>query len=382
MIKHLTYSFVLFILATTLALAQFSGVILDKQNLTPIPYASIHTNNSNGVRSTMSTMSNVSGKYTVDFTSDSLVFSHINYQSLTLSQAQLSDTIYLEPVSYMLNEVDVFGSEFPWIKQKLREALKAKEQLYKEQTRQKNYSYETRTLSDSSGYAFLSKGAVYQSKNDFYIQPTVNIIKYKDASAGNDFSNLRRMLYTDFMTDFSADFISDNSFSQNLSYKHTNPHAVQLLYYHKENESDDGYVVIDTLKNAIIEVQYTNGTKSNIRKNNSATLLRVAASMGFHYETWITQRKDIYQEENGTHSLQYATYKLYMATKTENKKVSSSYFISTEAKLTISNNTTSESNTQKFIVLPKLSYIIPIYTKKMRLEEEALQKVTKTYTQF
>ena len=143
-------------------------------------------------------------------------------------------------------------------------------------------------------------------------------------------------------------------------------------------------MVIDTLKNVIPEAQQNLGTQSNIENNTSSLLLKVAESIGFTYNDWITQTQYIYTEINGSYLLQFCSYKLYMHTTTDNKKESNSYFVSTESTVRLSNPTltNSVSNSKQFLILPKPYYIVPIYTKTMREEEEKLQRIKRTYKKF
>ena len=192
------------------------------------------------------------------------------------------------------------------------------------------------------------------------------------------------MLHDDFLPRFTSNFIKNNSFRENKGFRHTNPNVVQLFYFSNDNLSDDGYLVIDTLKNVILEAQQNLGTQSNIENNTSSLLRKVAESRGFTYNDWITQTQYIYTEINGSYLLQFCSYKLYMRTTTENKKLSNSYFVSTESTVRLSNPTltNSVSNSKQFLILPKPYYIVPIYTKTMREEEEKLQRIKRTYKKF
>ncbi len=368
-----------FLLSFQLVIAQQNGIVVDKETVLPIPYVSIHTTLNNGV---LASMSNESGKYHIAFEFDSLVFTHINYASRSIHISQLTDTIYLQPTAYTLNEVDVFATEAPWIRKKLQQVLKRKNELNIPRTFQQIYTYQTYTLSDSSGYSFSSNGLLSQANKQYSISPFRSVVKYKDNTAGTDFTNLRRILYDDFIGSFSNRFIKENTFSHNQRFSHPNKNVVQVLYYKADNQSDDGYLLIDTLTNLLLEAQQNIGTKSNIKNNTSAMLLKVAESRGFTYNDWITQTKHTYEVSDGFYRLQSATYKLYMATRTENKKQSSRYFVSTESQVELVDNDAIQSNKRKFLVLPEPYYIVPIYTKKMRLEEEQLQNIEKKYERF
>lgn len=318
-------------------------------------------------------------------TFDSLVFQHINYTPYILKKQSYKDTLYLNPLSYTLNEIDVYATESLWIRKKLHLVVKNIKKFYTlPSSIQQDYVYNTYTLSDSSGYAFESKGILQSNKNEYSILPILSAIKYKDSTAGTDFSNLRRMLHDDFLPRFTSNFIKNNSFRENKGFRHTNPNVVQLFYFSNDKLSDDGYLVIDTLKNVILEAQQNLGTQSNIENNTSSLLRKAAKSRGFTYNDWITQTQYIYTEINGSYLLQSCIYKLYMRTTTENKKLSNSYFVSTKSTVRLSNPTltNSVSNSKQFLILPKPYYIVPIYTKTMREEEEKLQRIKRTYKKF
>lgn len=378
---HLTF-LCSFILVAHVYSAQYQGIILDSQSHKAIPYVSIHTSNNNDI---YGSMSNDLGEFSISFDFDSLVFQHINYTPYILKKQSYKDTLYLNPLSYTLNEIDVYATESLWIRKKLHLVVKNKKKFYTlPSSIQQDYVYNTYTLSDSSGYAFESKGILQSNKNEYSILPILSAIKYKDSTAGTDFSNLRRMLHDDFLPRFTSNFIKNNSFRENKGFRHSNPNVVQLFYFSNDKLSDDGYLVIDTLKNVILEAQQNLGTQSNIENNTSSLLRKVAESRGFTYNDWITQTQYIYTEINGSYLLQFCSYKLYMHTTTDNKKESNSYFVSTESTVRLSNPTltNSVSNSKQFLILPKPYYIVPIYTKTMREEEEKLQRIKRTYKKF
>ncbi len=362
-------------------MSQTKGVVVDITTRQPIPYVSIYTKNTESV---LGSMSNEQGQFSINFSFNTLFFSHINYEKIEIKKENVQDTIYLTPASILLNEVVVNNRQPKWINSVLSRVIKDKEKNYQTLEKTLSYEYETYTLTDSSGYAFKSKGNIEfpkMKKNaQFKIDAQKNTIKYKDKTAGVDFSNLRRMLYDDFISRFDSKFIKENNFSLNSSFKNEDDNIIQLIYTSKKNQDDEGYIVLDTLNNVIIEVERNLGTDFNIKAQTSSILRSVAASRGFHYDTWITKSNTKYSKIGQSYYISECKYKFYMKSTTKNKKVDAKYFTSIESKLFISNKIEKASTVLK--VIPKPYYLIAIMSKQMRVEEEALNKVPVSFEGF
>lgn len=361
--------------------SQTKGIIVDKETRQPVPYVSIYTKNGDKV---FGTMSNEQGGFSIDFSFQSLFFSHINYEKAEIKKLNLGDTIYLVPSTVILNEIVVNNKAPQWINKVLKETVKQKVKNYQTSEKILSYNYETYTLTDSNGYAFKSNGnlAIPQLKKNsqYRIDAQKNIIKYKNQTAGVDFSNLRRMVYDDFISNFDNNFIKENNFTQNNSFENKNPNLVQLLFTSEKNQDDDGYIVIDTLNNVILEAERNSGTDFNIKTQTSSILRNAASAIGFHYNTWITKSNTKYTKIGQSYYISESKYKFYMKTSTKNKKVDAKYFTSIESKLYLDNKLKTIS--QKLIPLPKPYYLIAIMSKQMRQEEEALNKVTVSFEKF
>ena len=141
--------------------------------------------------------------------------SHINYGKVEIKKENVQDTIFLIPTSVLLNEVVVNKRQPKWINAVLSRVIKGKGKNYQTLEKTFSYKYETYTLTDSNGYEFKSKGNIEfpKMKKDvqFKIDAQSNTIKYKNKTAGVDFSNLRRMLYDDFVNGY---FIANLSLSK------------------------------------------------------------------------------------------------------------------------------------------------------------------------
>lgn len=362
-------------------MSQSKGIILDIQTRQPIPYVNIYTKNGENV---LGAVSNEEGKFDVQFPFHSLFFSHLNYSKIEINKENLSDTICMIPTSIELNGVEISSKQPEWIYRILKEVLKQKAKNYQTILQQLSFDYETYTLSDSNGYAFKSKGNILipvLSKEALYqIDAQQNTIRYKDKTAGCDFSNLKRMLYGDFIKNFNTAFIKDYNFSQNSSYESKNPNMVQLVFSSKKYKDDEGYIIIDTLNHVIVESEHNSGTDYNIKTQTPMVLRNAAAARGFRYNQWITQVHYSYTKTGNCYQISDSKYKFVMKSSMKKDDIVSQYFTSIESKLILKSNLNGES--KKMNILPPPFYIVKILTKQMQKEEETLNKVQVSFDTF
>jgi hypothetical protein len=144
-----------FNLFTFSVFSQTKGIVIDKVTHQPISYVSIYSKTGEKVSGTTT---DDKGHFEINFPFHSLVFSHINYLKLEIDRKNKLDTIYLSPKDILLNELIVTNRKPKWINRVLTEVVKQKYKNYQNSEKQLSYNYETYTLSDSSGYAFRSKG--------------------------------------------------------------------------------------------------------------------------------------------------------------------------------------------------------------------------------
>jgi hypothetical protein len=374
----------LILLTTTcqLLLSQTKGVVVDKASHQPIPYVSIYAKIGDKV---FGAVTNDKGEFNIDFSFQTLFFSHINYEKTEITKSSLRDTIYLMPTTTMLSEVVVSSKQPHWINSVLKKIVEQRNKNYQTTEKVLAYKYETYTLNDSNGYAFKSNGNLLipqlKKNSQYKIEAQKNIIKYKDKTAGTDFSNLRRMLYDDFLLNLDSKFITENKFSQNGSFANKNKNIVQLHFSSKKYTDYEGYLVIDTLNKVILEVERSSGTDFNIKTQTSALLRSVFSSkIGFTYNTWITKTITKFAKVGQSYYISDCKYKFYMKSTTQNKKFHSQHFTSIESHLSLENPT--QNSEIKFIVIPKPYYMLVFYTKKMKQEEEALNKVPVSFEKF
>ncbi|MDR3653462.1 MAG: carboxypeptidase-like regulatory domain-containing protein [Paludibacter sp.] len=372
----------LMLLAMTqqLVLSQTKGVIADKATHQPIPYVSVYTKSGDNV---FGEMSNEQGQFTVDFPFQTLFFSHINYQKIELTKENLRDTVFLTPTSVLISEIVVRSSEPTWIPRILNEVVKQKNKNYQNTEKQFAYNYESYTLGDSSGYAFKSKGNLLVPKlsgnPQYYIDARNNIIKYKDKTAGVDFTNLKTMLYADFMTYFNAKFIKNNTFKQNPLFQSSSPYLVQLRFNDKKDLANEGYVVIDTLNKVVVESAHNTDTGYNIKNNTTLFSKVMSPKLGIKYTLWITKSHTKYSKQGGSYYIAESTYKFSLRKTIKNKKTDAQYFTTIESKVSLNNQPV---KTTKMIALIKPFNAITFYTKKMQSNEAALNKVPVSSEKF
>jgi len=373
-----TFIFCLLILP---AISQTKGVVVDKETRQPVPFVSIYTKDGDKIRGAMS---NKDGLFSIDFPFQTLFVSHVNYRKMELKKEMWRDTIFLTPASVLLSELVVSNKQPRWIPGILHEVVRLKTKNYQNQQKEFSYIYDSYTLGDSSGYAFKSNGNLRVPKlsanPQYYIDARKNIIKYKDKTAGVDFTNLKTMLYGDFMTYFDNRFIANNTFRQNTLFNASNPHWVQLSFNDKKDESNNGYVVIDTLNKVIVESVHNTDTGYNLKNNTTLYFKVFAPKLGIKHDVWITKSHTKYSKQGNSYYIVESTYKFSMQSSVKTKKGDSHYFTTIESGLSLHNPV--ENADPNMIPLLKPMNTITILTKKMQQEEAALHKVPVTFEKF
>ena len=364
-------------------ISQTKGVVIDKETGLPIAFVNVYTKVDEKI---FGTVSNERGEFIFEYPSQTLFFTHINYEKLQVNSSSIKDTVFLTPTSYTLREVEaiVAYKQPQWIVDALERVLKERSKNYQTAEKIFSYHYQTETLNDSSGYAFNSEGDIkfpMINDNQFQINARNNIIKYKDNTAGVDFSNLQRMIYDDFILNYDKGFIKDNNFRPIKSYKNQDNNIIQLSFTSKKYNDDNGYIIIDTLNNVILEIERNSGTDFNTKTHTSGFLRSAATvSFGLSYNVWVTKTNSKYTKIGQSYYLAECKYKYLMKKTEKQKKTERTYFTSIESNIHFND----ENNIigSGFIEIPKPYYLIAIRTKKMRLAEEALAKVPITYEKF
>lgn len=366
------------LIVVTSATAQRRIVVLDDSNGRPVPFANVYSTTVS--KSVKATATDSAGVAVVRFAFDRLNISHVNYAKREISNNDLKDTVWLTPKNVAIGEVVVTGQR-EWIERLLKRFVSLKESIYKPLTMQFAYKYNSRTLSDSTGYAFSSSGQLmlpqYQSKDAAMIAPQSNVVYYKDKTAGADFTNLRRMVYENLVDDIDENFIRQHSFSQNLKYTNADKNVIQIVFNSRKFPDDKGYIVMDTATCRILETERTTGTEYNVKNNTSSAMRIVAkAAAGFGYEAWNVTNHTKYATINSAFYPVECSYKFFM--RSNATKTGESYFSSIESDLQMQ----ASASAADFVELPRPYYMLLIKTKKMRLAEERLRDVEKTFMDF
>ena len=361
--------------------AQIKGVVIDQVTGSPIANVMIYAQNNDNI---LSTASNENGEFIIDFSFNSLFFSHINYEKIELKKANLKNTVELFPNSTitMLEEV-VASAKYKqpaWIEKKLKEIVKQKTKNYQTAETQFAYNFKTTTLDDGNGYTFKSQGNLlvpkYSNAEGYKINPQKNIILFKDTTAGMDFHQFRRLIYNDFLPNFNNSFVKKYRFNRNFNYETENKNIIKLSFTQEKYNDDFGYIVIDTAKNVILEFERNSGLRVNVQNNIASIGKTTEKLQGFVRNIWDTYTYGKFEFVNGSYQLVECKYQMHM----KNTQKGNVYIFHIEAFLNLS-KTENTKPSGKWLVFTRPLYS-GIYTKKMREEDEALQKVTKIHEKF
>jgi hypothetical protein len=249
-----------------------------------------------------------------------------------------------------------------------------------------DYEFNQKSLSDSSGYAFDSKGKIfspeYSEKDGFKICPSFNTIKYKDESARPDFMQLRRNVYDDFVRDFDNGFIKKHRFTQTSFVDEENENIVQFSFELKKDESNTGYIMIDTLRKAITEFEQISDTDYNIKSNTTFITRMTFSSVGIEYTIWRTVVHGQFSLIDGSYYLTDSRYQIYRKNTLKGEKAF--YFTNTESHLTMRKSNDDFDNKEEcdWLKLPRPWAMTVILSKERRLTDEALEKVIVEYQTF
>ena len=297
---------------TLAAHAQRRLVVADKVTHQPIAQASIYTKE-NGKFS--SVISNDRGEAVINFAYTRLTVSHLNYERRVVTS--LPDTLFLTPRYRVTDEVVVRSKEPKWIREKLRRVVKTKQKVYFSQPRVLCYDYHTRSIESHSYYTFQSKGLMRMKSHDndrYSLSQTEGRIVGVDSTLLTDVTNLRRMLYEDFVEELDGGFISSHKFGQNGEYESDNKDEVELVFRSKYHNDDRGRIVIDTARCVIRSAVRTTGTETNKRERMSQVLLTFAhAISGYRIDKWNRDYHVSYAElPDGTMYPKEVGYKCYI----------------------------------------------------------------------
>lgn len=377
-IKKVTIIICAILVCSQSIMAQSQIVVCDATNKVPIPYTNVFKAEKGDYRGTVT---DEKGIATINFSFHELCISHVGYKQQTLTNTP--DTVFLIPKENLLSEVVVNNTEPQWIRPFLKTFIENKKNKYRTTTENFHYSYNTRNASDTSGYWFENSGIIRipssSTKVCYEIKPSKGYIHFKDSTAGCDFTNMKRMVYHDFVDELDMKFLKHHKFQVNDAFYSEDKDVVQLYFKSvKYGKEDKGYINVDTARCIILSVIRDTGIDYNIDNNtNSFTRATLNILTGWKYSKWIVNQKVTYSAINGVYYPSLCRYKAYILAESNKGKYAGTKFDSFESEI-IFNQTDSQEETG-FFELFEPWYMKIIVSKKERLAEQKLQMIPKEY---
>ena len=187
-------------------------------------------------------------------------------------------------------ELDTCAEVLQEIVPMLRRFVKQKKQLYGFKPLTLAYHYNTRNIEGQRYYHYQSDGLLKMAWNnapDYEVCQQSGIITSADSTKLTDMTNLRRMLYEDFVGEFDNGFIRSHRFSVSERDSDLTDDEVELIFRAKHNKDDHGRFVIDTTRLIIREAVRALGVKANKQARVSATMLALSRMMsGYNITAW------------------------------------------------------------------------------------------------
>ncbi|MBR6963572.1 MAG: hypothetical protein IKH86_08040 [Prevotella sp.] len=346
------------------AQARHHCVVIDSETYLPVSHASIYTKTNGKFNSAIT---DARGRATVMFSFKTLTVSHLNYERRQLRS--LPDTILLTPKYHLAAEL-VVSSEPAWIRPMLRRFVKQKKQFYGSKPLTLAYHYNTRNIEGQRYYHYQSDGLLKMAWNnapDYEVCQQSGIITSADSTRLTDMTNLRRMLYEDFVSEFDNGFIRSHRFSVSERDSDLTDDEVELIFRAKHNKDDHGRFVIDTTRLIIREAVRTMGVKANKQARVSATMLALSRMMsGYNITAWDVDYGVTYTPTDSCWHPKDIRYKFFFrATENIHEKEEASFdsltgggFSNMESTLTLKESTfKNEQPAPLFKPLPRTWYI-------------------------
>ena len=312
--KSTAATILLVLLCNTTAFGQQKVVVADAVSHESVERASLYTKEGGTFHAAIS---NEQGVANVDFSFRRLTISHLNYEQRVVSR--LGDTLFLQPKYRQTAEVVVTNKEPEWIRRKLRQAAKLKEQNYQMRADTMASSYHTESIDKHSLYRYHLTGLLRMrdAQHKLYaMQPDVSRIESSDSTTLTDVTNLRRMLSEDFMNELTRGFIGNHRWGVNYDYEGRTKDVVELVFRSKHGVDDRGRLVIDTARCVVLSAYRFTGTETNRRERMPMALYAMARVLsGYKVEKWTRYYRVQYGERtDGTLYPKEVSYKTYMET--------------------------------------------------------------------
>ncbi len=288
-------------------------MVADAVTRAPIAHASLYTKEQGRFRSAISGLDGVAR---VAFDFRRLTVSHLNYETTIVRR--LSDTIWLQPRYRSTAEVVVTNKEPEWIRRKLRQVVRTKEERYFSRRDTLGFSYRTQSIGTNSLYRYHLTGLMVmrsEGQKRYAIAADTSHITSADSTRLTDTQNLRRMLYEDFVMELDNGFIASHKWGENPDFQGQTKAEVELLFRSKNRTDDRGRIVIDTARCVILEATRQTGTRTNRHERMSAVLYSMAQLMsGYKVTQWTRDYRVMYASRpDGTLYPTRVTYKMYFA---------------------------------------------------------------------
>lgn len=282
---------------------------MDKVTRLPVAHASIYGRESGKF---CSAITNEQGRARLSFHAKTFTVSHLNYDKVVFNR--LPDTIFLTPKYYQAGEV-IVKSEPDWIRPLLRKFVKAKNSKYLSEPLHFQYNYTTQSIEGKSFYQYAATGLLRSpdcSRKLFEICPDTGTIVSVDTTMLTDVTNMRRMLYEDFVQEFDNQFVREHKFTVGDDVGSDNPDEVELLFRSKKRQSDRGRFIIDTVRCVIRSATRVMGTDYNKSHRVSSLMLGFSRMLtGYSIQDWNVDYGVSYAEYHGCYYPKDIRYKFY-----------------------------------------------------------------------
>ncbi|MBQ8656137.1 MAG: hypothetical protein IJ527_03650 [Prevotella sp.] len=213
--------------------------------------------------------------------------------SITATHAQHDSTSATWHDTLSINEVEVHDSEPAWIRSKLKDVLRMKEERYQRYPMRMSYEYHVRYDTCMPRYAFTSRGlmalpSLRQLRKDslLHISTVDNVICSADSSAQTDFQKMQIMGYEHFICTFDKGFIRTHHFRQKTPIPSQPSDTVELVFWSKKYQDDHGTLLLDTARCEIVSATRQTGPNANEHEHINPivrTLLRVMYGLSWDY---------------------------------------------------------------------------------------------------
>lgn len=184
-----------------------------------------------------------------------------------------TDSLFMRPEPFNIDEVVIIGAEPRWIRPKLKQCLRLKEQKYQRYPMLMSYDYSVENDTSVWHYNFESHGllalpSLRQIRKDslLRISTTDNTIYATDSAAQTDFHKLQIMGYEHFMAMLDRSFIRTHEFRQKTPIPSAKSDTVELVFWSRKYRHDRGTLLLDTARCEIVAATRHTGLDYNVHE--------------------------------------------------------------------------------------------------------------------